>query len=122
MEAIEITQDIPNQLDIQAQAYSNYKSRHSHDIAMTCVAPNGALVYSSKLYPGSTSETSIVKHSHVLESFVAGDLIFAEIMLCHSFAVTFWGSFKQAYLHHFVCLFIFLSMVALSQLRHILGH
>ena len=77
MDAIEITQDIPNQLDIQAQAYSNYKSRHTVK-AVTCVAPNGALVYSSKLYPGSTSDTSIVKHSHVLESFVAGDLILAD--------------------------------------------
>ena len=48
MDAIEITQDIPNQLDIQAQAYSNYKSRHTVK-AVTCVAPNGALVYSLKI-------------------------------------------------------------------------
>ena len=57
MDAIKITQDIPNQLDIQAHATIKV------DIPLTCVAPNGALVYPSKLYPGSTSETSIVKQS-----------------------------------------------------------
>ena len=48
MDAIEIMQDIPSDLDKQSVSYSRYKSRHTLK-AVTCVAPNGALVYSSHL-------------------------------------------------------------------------
>ncbi|XP_046559285.1 uncharacterized protein LOC124268354 [Haliotis rubra] len=51
VDAVEMSQDIPNQLDEQTRAYSNYKSRHTVK-AVTAVAPNGALTFSSKLYPG----------------------------------------------------------------------
>ena len=51
IDAIEIEQDIPKPLDFQSLCYSNYKSRHTCK-AVTAVAPNGALTYSSKLYPG----------------------------------------------------------------------
>jgi len=47
-DAVEITQDIPSDLAAQALSYSNYKSRHTGK-AVTCVVPNGALVYSSDL-------------------------------------------------------------------------
>ena len=77
MDAIEITQDIPRLLNTQAKAYSNYKSRHTVK-AVTCVAPNGAINYSSALYPGSTSDVAIVKHSGVLSRFQPGDLILAD--------------------------------------------
>ena len=61
IDAIEIQQDIPRYLDFQAQTYSAYKSRHTVK-AITAVAPNGALTYSSNLYPGSTSDVAIVSH------------------------------------------------------------
>ena len=77
MDAIEITQDIPNRMDTQAQAYSSYKSRHTVK-AVTCVAPNGAINYASALYPGSTSDVAIVQHSGVLNKFEPGDLILAD--------------------------------------------
>ena len=57
--------------------YSNYKSRHTVK-AVTAVAPNGALVFTSALYPGSTSDNTIVEKSHLLAHFVAGDLILAD--------------------------------------------
>lgn len=36
------------------------------------------VTYTSKLYPGSTSDVAIVRHSKVLENFMAGDLILAD--------------------------------------------
>ena len=45
--------------------------------SVTGVASNGALVFVSKLYPGSTSDVAIVEHSRVMEQLVAGDLILA---------------------------------------------
>ncbi|XP_048751177.2 uncharacterized protein LOC125662870 [Ostrea edulis] len=77
MDAIETTQDIPTHMDSQAMAYSSYKSRHTVK-AVTCVAPNGAIAFCSKLYPGSISDVAIVSHSKVLQKFKAGDLILAD--------------------------------------------
>ena len=68
IDAIEITQDIPRDLDAQSLAYSSYKSRHTVK-AVTAVAPNGALTYCSQLYPGSTSDVALVRHCEVLEKF-----------------------------------------------------
>ena len=66
MDAIEIMQDIPSDLERQAVSYSRYKSRHTLK-AVNCVAPNGALLYSSDLYPGSTLDVAIVIHCKVLD-------------------------------------------------------
>lgn len=77
MDATEITQDVPTELNKQAACYSSYKSRHTVK-AVTCVAPNGAIVYCSNLYPGSTSDVAIVKHSQLLQQLVPGDLILAD--------------------------------------------
>ena len=77
MDCTEVSQDIPANMSQQCLAYSNYKSRHTMK-ALTCVAPNGALVYSSDLYPGSTSDNSIVEHCQILQQFEAGDLILAD--------------------------------------------
>lgn len=77
MDAIETTQDIPTHMDSQAMAYSSYKSRHTVK-AVTCVAPNGAIAFCSKLYSGSISDVAIVSHSKVLQKFKAGYLILAD--------------------------------------------
>ena len=44
----------------------------------TGVAPNGALTYISKLYPGSISDKEFVQQSGFLKHFVPGDLILAD--------------------------------------------
>jgi AraC-like DNA-binding protein len=77
IDAVEITQDIPRDLNHQARAYSNYKCRHTVK-AVTAVAPNGTITYCSKLYPGSTSDVAIVRHSKVMSKFSPGDLILAD--------------------------------------------
>ncbi len=77
MDCTEITMDIPTEMNKQAACYSNYKSRHTVKV-LTCVAPNGALIYCSKAYPGSTSDVAIVEHSKILDNFVPGDLVLAD--------------------------------------------
>ena len=77
IDAIEVTQDIPSDLDSQSRAYSSYKSRHTVK-AVTAVAPNGTITYCSPLYPGSTSDVAIVRHSGVLHKLGPGDLILAD--------------------------------------------
>jgi hypothetical protein len=77
MDATEVIQDVPSDMNSQSLSYSSYKSRHTVK-AVTCVSPNGALVYSSELYPGSTSDAAIVDHCGVLKQLQAGDLILAD--------------------------------------------
>lgn len=77
MDATEIMQDIPRELNKNAACYSSYKSRHTLK-AVTSVAPNAAIVHSSVLYPGSTSDVAIVEHCKVLNELQPGDLILAD--------------------------------------------
>ena len=77
IDALEIQQDIPQDLNYQAMSYSNYKSRHTVK-AVTAVAPNGTLTYATKLYPGSISDVAIVEHCGIVSQFEAGDLILAD--------------------------------------------
>ena len=77
IDCTEITQDIPSELNKQGACYSHYKSRHTVK-SLTAVAPNGACVYVSALYPGSTSDGAIVEHSGFLKSLAPGDLILAD--------------------------------------------
>lgn len=77
MDATEVSQDVPSDLNKQSLSYSNYKSRHTVK-AVTCVAPNAALVYCSDLYPGSTSDAAIIDHCKLLDKLDPGDLILAD--------------------------------------------
>ncbi|XP_048777675.2 uncharacterized protein LOC125681560 [Ostrea edulis] len=78
IDATEVTQDVPGQdMAAQSQTYSSYKNRHTVK-AVTGVAPNGAVVYVSKLYPGSTSDVAIVEHSNMLAKLSPGDMILAD--------------------------------------------
>lgn len=78
LDATEINQDVPgNDMRLQASTYSGYKNSHTVK-SVTDVAPNGALVFISKLYPGSTSDVAIVEHSKILEQLAPGDMILAD--------------------------------------------
>lgn len=77
IDATEISQDIPSDLNAQSMSYSSYKSRHTMK-AVTCVSPNAAIVYVSDLYPGSTSDVAIVQDCGILHHFKPGDLILAD--------------------------------------------
>ena len=69
IDATEMTQDIPSNLNERNECYSNYKSRHT---------VKAAIVYTTSLYPGSTSDNAIVEHSNLMSQFSAGDLILAD--------------------------------------------
>ena len=46
--------------------------------ALIGVAPNGCITYVSQLYPGSTSDKEIVKHSGILQHLAPGDMVLAD--------------------------------------------
>lgn len=48
MDATEIVQYVPSDMDSQSPSYNTYKRRHTVKVA-TCVSPNGALVFSSDI-------------------------------------------------------------------------
>lgn len=78
LDATEITQDVPgNDMRLQASTYSGYKNSHTVK-SVTGVAPNGALVFASKLYPGSTSDVALVEHCGILHQMSPGDMILAD--------------------------------------------
>ena len=55
IDALEITQDIPKEMNKQSTCYSSYKSRHTVK-AVTAVAPNGAITFCSTFtYSGQIS-------------------------------------------------------------------
>jgi hypothetical protein len=57
--------------------YSNYKSRHTVKTVIG-IAPNGAIVFCSNCYPGSTSDVAIVKHCGILDNLKPGDFVLAD--------------------------------------------
>ena len=78
IDATEISQDVPGKdMNLQSSTYSNYKNKHTVK-SVTGVAPNGAIVFVSKLYPGSTSDVAIVEHCKLLDQMEAGDMILAD--------------------------------------------
>jgi hypothetical protein len=78
VDATEMTQDVPgNNMSAQSQTYSNYKNNHTVKCVIG-VAPNAAIVFVSKLYPGSTSDVAIVEHSKLLDNMKPGDMILAD--------------------------------------------
>lgn len=68
LDCTEIFTAIPGKMDLQKLTYSNYKHRNTLK-GLVGVAPNGVLTFCSSLYPGSTSDKEIVKHSGVLVVF-----------------------------------------------------
>jgi hypothetical protein len=77
IDATEITVDVPQDMSKQASCYSNYKSRHTAKIVIG-IAPNGAIVFCSNCYPGSTSDVAIVKDCGIIDMLEVGDLILAD--------------------------------------------
>ena len=61
----------------QRQTFSAYKQRNTFK-GLVGVAPNGVITFVSSLYPGSTSDKSIVAHSGIVEKMQPGDMILAD--------------------------------------------
>lgn len=69
--------DKPARMDRQKDVYSSYK-HHVTFKPLVGAAPNGVATYSSRLYPGSTSDKKIVLHCGIIEQLDPGDLILAD--------------------------------------------
>lgn len=61
----------------QSVTFSNYKSRNTIKFIIA-VAPNGAIIYASGCYLGSTSDREIVKDCGILDQCTPGDTILAD--------------------------------------------
>ncbi|CAN8010969.1 unnamed protein product, partial [Ixodes pacificus] len=61
----------------QSGTFSNYKSRNTVKF-LVAVAPNGAIIFTSECYLGSTSDREVVKDCAVLAQCTPGDLILAD--------------------------------------------
>ena len=77
LDCTEIQCAIPSHMEKQCATFSHYKQRNTFK-ALVGVAPNGVITYVSQLYPGSTSDKEVVRHSKVLEQTVPGDLVLAD--------------------------------------------
>lgn len=64
-------------LDAQRMTYSSYKGKNIFK-GLVSVAPNGTVIFCSKLFSGNTSDKEIVLQSGVLETCEAGDMIMAD--------------------------------------------
>lgn len=70
LDTSEIIQDVPSDMNFLSLSYNSYKSRRR-------VALNSALVFSSELYPGSTSDSAIMENG-MLNQLRARDLVLAD--------------------------------------------
>ena len=68
---------IPGSMEHQNATYSHYKQRNTFK-GLVGVAPNGVITFMSALYPGSTSDKEVVRHSKVLDHMEPGDLVLAD--------------------------------------------
>ena len=77
LDCTEIQIAIPHLMEHQSSTFSHYKQRNTFK-ALVGVAPNGVVTFVSKLYPGSTSDKEVVRHSRVLEQMNPGDMVLAD--------------------------------------------
>ena len=78
LDCTEVQCAIPNiSMAQQRQTFSAYKQRNTFK-GLIGVAPNGVITFVSSLYPGSTSDKSIVAHSGILSKMLPGDMILAD--------------------------------------------
>ncbi len=61
----------------RAQTFSNYKSHNTYK-ALYCVAPNGFVMYVSKLFGGRASDVFITQNSGFGENLLPGDEVLAD--------------------------------------------
>lgn len=74
---MEIFVQRPKNLRKQSQTNSNYKHHNTYKV-LYCIAPNGYVMFVSKLFGGRTSDTFITKNSGRVDHLILGDQIFAD--------------------------------------------
>ena len=75
--ATEMRTQRPSDPRAQSAFYSQYKSHHTLK-GLVAIAPFGAVVFASDLYPGSTSDQELTEKSGFIDLFEPGDDILAD--------------------------------------------
>lgn len=77
LDCTEVSLQRPKKQKARAQTYSQYKANNTAKFLIV-IAPNGFIMYVSKVYGGRASDKFIVKDCGVQEYFVPGDEIMAD--------------------------------------------
>ncbi|XP_029916506.1 uncharacterized protein LOC115365569 [Myripristis murdjan] len=77
IDCTEIFVQRPKNLKKRAQTYSNYKHHNTYRV-LYCIAPNGYVMFVSKLFGGRASDTFITKNCGVVGHLIPGDQILAD--------------------------------------------
>jgi len=77
IDCTEIFVQRPKNLKKRAQTYSNYKSHNTYK-ALYCIAPNGFVMFVSKLFGGRASDVFISQTSGFTDHLLPGDEVLAD--------------------------------------------
>ncbi|KAK3918523.1 Kinesin-like protein KIN-14C [Frankliniella fusca] len=77
LDCTEVETAVPKSMRHHNLTYSQYKHCTTHK-GLVGIAPNGTVVFASKLYPGSTSDKGVVDDSKICELFNAGESIMVD--------------------------------------------
>lgn len=77
IDCTEIFVQRPKNLGSRAKTYSNYKHHNTYKV-LYCIAPNGFVMYVSKLFGGRASDSFITKNCGILSHFIPGDQILTD--------------------------------------------
>ncbi|KAE8737943.1 hypothetical protein FOCC_FOCC016587 [Frankliniella occidentalis] len=77
LDCTEVETAIPKSMRNHNLTYSQYKHRTTHK-GLVGIAPNGTVVFASKLYPGSTSDKAVVGDTKICELFNPGESIMVD--------------------------------------------
>lgn len=77
IDCTEIFVQRPKNLRKRAQTYSNYKHHNTYK-ALYCIAPNGFVMFVSKLFGGRASDTFITRNSGLISHLIPGDKFLAD--------------------------------------------
>ncbi|XP_061564966.1 uncharacterized protein LOC133419652 isoform X2 [Cololabis saira] len=83
IDCTEIFVQRPKNLRKRSQTYRNYKHHNTYKI-LYCIAPNGYVMFVSKLFGGRASDTFITKNCGFVDHLIPGDQILAD----HGFTIT----------------------------------
>lgn len=77
LDCTEVPRAVPKSMRQHNLTYSNYKHRTTLK-GCVGIAPNGTIVFASKMYPGSTSDKAVVENSKISEIFNPGESVMVD--------------------------------------------
>ena len=77
VDATEIYVEQPRLPELQQRTFSNYKNTNTYK-ALVGISPSGAVIFVSKLFPGSISDKELTRQSGILDILEVGDSVMAD--------------------------------------------